>query len=134
MGDGLGTLLPILGGVQWISGLVLAVAALRRARAYGGGGGTAARLAARLAIFLFIVAALDLVLGASGASVHVATYLPRDFNRETWHVRTLLVICGAAWLLLLIAGSVNASLGVGERRRSAAEELRRRMGGRRTPY
>ena len=134
MGDGLGTLLPILGGVQWISGLVLAVAALRRGRAYGAGGGTVARVAARLAILLFIVAALDLVLRASGASVHIANYLPQDFDRETWHVRALLMLCGAAWLLLLVAGSVNASLGVGERRRSAAEELRRRMGGRRTPY
>jgi hypothetical protein len=134
MGDGLGTLLPILGGVQWISGLVLAVAALRRARAYGRGGGTVARVAARFAIVLFIIAALDLLLRASGASVHIATYLPRDFDRETWHVRALLIVCGAAWLLLLIAASVNASLGVGERRRSAAEELRRRMGGRRTPY
>ena len=134
MGDGLGTLLPILGGVQWISGLVLAVAALRRARAYGSGGGTVARVAAGLAILLFIVAALDLVLRASGASVHIANYLPQDFDRETWHVRTLLIVCAAAWLLLLIAASVNASLGVGERRRSAAEEMRRRMGGRRTPY
>ena len=134
MGDGLGTLLPILGGVQWISGLVLAVAALRRARAYGRRGGTLARLAARLAILLFIVAALDLVLRASGASVHIASYLPRDFDRDTWHVRALLMVCAAAWLLLLVAAAVNASLGVGERRRSAAEELRRRMGGRRTPY
>lgn len=134
MGDGLGTLLPILGGVQWISGLVLAVAALRRARTYGGNGGTLARIAARLAIFLFIVAALDLLLHASGAGVHIATYLPQDFDRDTWHVRALLIVCAAAWLLLLVAASVNASLGVGERRRSAAEELRRRMGGRRTPY
>ncbi|MGQ0715562.1 MAG: hypothetical protein ACT4PJ_17830 [Gemmatimonadaceae bacterium] len=134
MGDGLGTLLPILGGVQWISGLVLAVAALRRSRAYAGNGGRMARIAARLAIFLFILAALDLVLSASGAAVYVASYLPRDFDRETWHVRALLIVCGAGWLLLLVAASVNASLGVGERRRSAAEELRRRMGGRRTPH
>jgi hypothetical protein len=134
MGDGLGTLLPILGGVQWISGLVLAVAALGRARAYGSGGGTVARVAARLAILLFIVAALDLLLRTSGASVYIANYLPEDFDRETWHVRALLIVCAAAWLLLLVAASVNASLGVGERRRSAAEELRRRMGGRRTPY
>ncbi len=134
MGDGLGTLLPILGGIQWISGLVLAVAALRRARTYDRPGGLLARTSARLAILLFIVAALDLLLRASGLSARVANWLPADFNRDTWHVRALLIICGAAWLMLLIAASVNASLGVGERRRSAAEELRRRMGGRRTPY
>ena len=134
MGDGLGTLLPILGGIQWISGLVLAVAALRRARAFEGRGGLLARVSARIAIALFITAALDLTLRASGASIYIANWLPRDFNRDTWHLRALLIICGAGWLMLLIAGSVNASLGVGERRRSAAEELRRRMGGRRTPY
>jgi hypothetical protein len=134
MGDGLGTLLPILGGIQWIAGLVLAVAALRRARAYYGRGGLIARVSARLAIALFIIAALDLILRASGASIYIANWLPPDFNRDTWHLRALLMVCGAAWLMLLIAGSVNASLGVGERRRSAAEELRRRMGGRRTPY
>ena len=134
MGDGLGTLLPILGGIQWISGLVLAVAALRRARTYDRPGGLLARTSARLAILLFIVAALDLLLRASGLSARVANWLPADFNRDTWHVRALLIICGAAWLMLLIAASVNASLGVGERRRSAAEELRRRRGGRRTPY
>ena len=134
MGDGLGTLLPILGGIQWIAGLVLSVAAHRSARAYEGRGGLIARVSARLAIALFIVAALDLVLRASGASIYIANWLPPDFNRDTWHLRALLMVCGAAWLMLLIAGSVNASLGVGERRRSAAEELRRRMGGRRTPY
>jgi hypothetical protein len=134
MGDGLGTLLPILGGIQWISGLVLSVAALRRAHTYERPGGVLARTSARLAIALFIVAALDLLLRASGASVRLANWLPPDFNRDTWHLRALLIICAAAWLMLLIAASVNASLGVGERRRSAAEELRRRMGGRRTPY
>ena len=134
MGDGLGTLLPILGGIQWISGLVLSVAALRVARVYDRRAGLVARVSARLAIALFIVAALDLIFRASGAGIHLANWLPRDFNRDTWHLRTLLILCGAAWLMLLIAGSVNASLGVGERRRSAAEELRRRMGGRRTPY
>ena len=134
MGDGLGALLPILGGIQWISGLVLAIAALRRARAYERRGGFLARVTARLAIALFIAAALDLVLRTTGASIYLANWLPPDFNRDIWHLRTLLIICGAAWLMLLIAASVNASLGVGERRRSAAEELRRRMGGRRTPY
>jgi hypothetical protein len=133
MGDGLGTLLPILGGIQWISGLVLAIAALRRARAYDRPGGFLARVTARFAILLFIVAAFDLVLRASGASIYVANWLPSDFDRDIWHLRTLLIICAAGWLMLLIAGSVNASLGVGERRRSAAEELRRRMGARRTP-
>jgi hypothetical protein len=134
MGDGLGTLLPILGGIQWISGLVLSVAALRRARAFDRRGGFVARTSARLAIALFITAALDLILRASGAGVYLANWLPPDFNRDTWHLRALLIVCAAAWLMLLIAGSVNASLGVGERRRSAAEELRRRMGGRRTPH
>jgi hypothetical protein len=133
MGDGLGTLLPILGGIQWISGLVLAVAALRRARAYERPGGFLARVTARFAILLFILAALDLLLRTSGASVYLANWLPSDFDRDIWHLRMLLIICAAGWLMLLIAGSVNASLGVGERRRSAAEELRRRMGARRTP-
>lgn len=134
MGDGLGTLLPILGGIQWISGLVLAVAALRRARTYERRGGFLARVTARVAIALFFIAALDLVVRATGGSVYLANWLPPDFNRDTWHLRALLMVCAAAWLMLLIAASVNASLGVGERRRSAAEELRRRMGGRRTPY
>jgi hypothetical protein len=133
MGDGLGILLPILGGIQWISGLVLAIAALRRARAYDRPGGLLARITARFAILLFIVAALELMLRASGAGIYLANWLPPDFDRDIWHLRTLLIICAAGWLMLLIAGSVNASLGVGERRRSAAEELRRRMGARRTP-
>ena len=97
MGDGLGTLLPILGGVQWISGLVLSVAALRRARAFDGRGGFLARVSARVAIALFIVAALDLTLRASGASVYLASWLPSDFNRDTWHLRALLILCGGAW-------------------------------------
>jgi hypothetical protein len=134
MGDGLGTLLPILGGVQWISGLVLAFAALNRARTWDGGGGLVARIAARIAIGLFVLAAVDLLLRATSASDYIENYLPRDFDNETWHVRALLIMCAAGWLMLLVAGTVNATLGVGERRRSAAEELRRRMGGRRTPY
>ena len=134
MGDGLGTLLPILGGIQWISGLVLAVAALRRARAYDRRGALLARAAAWLGILLFTIAAGDLLLRASGADAYLARWLPRDYGRDTWHLRTLLILCGAGWLLVLVAASVNASLGVGERRRSAAEELRRRMGSRRTPY
>lgn len=134
MGGGLGTLLPILGGIQWISGLVLAIAAVRRARTYDGRGALLARITARLSIALFIIAALDLMLRASGAEVYLTNWLPVDFNRDTWHLRALLILCAAAWLMLLIAASVNASLGIGERRRSAAEELRRRMGGRRTPY
>jgi hypothetical protein len=129
----MGTLLPILGGIQWISGLVLAIAALRRARAYDRPGGLLARVTARFAILLFIIAALDLLLRASGAGLYLANWLPLDFDRDIWHLRTLLIICASGWLMLLIAGSVNASLGVGERRRSAAEELRRRMGARRTP-
>lgn len=134
MGDGLGTLLPILGGIQWISGLVLSVAALRSARVYDRRAGLLARISARLAITLFIIAALDLILRATGADIYLEKWVPPDFDLDTWHLRALLIICGAAWLMLLIAASVNASLGVGERRRSAAEELRRRMGGRRTPY
>jgi hypothetical protein len=134
MGNGLGALLPILGGVQWISGLILSVAALRRARMYEGTGGLVARWAARIAIGFFIIAAIDLLIRATGASFFLANYLPRDFDRETWHVRALLILCAAGWLMLVVAAAVNATLGVGERRRSAAEELRRRMGGRRTPY
>lgn len=134
MGDGLGALLPILGGVQWISGLILASAALNRARTWDGGGGLVARVAARIAIALFILAALDLLVRATGIFAYLDDYLPPDFGNETWHVRALLILCAAGWLMLLIAGAVNATLGVGERRRTAAEELRRRMGGRRTPY
>ena len=113
---------------------MLAIAALRRARAYERPGGLLARAAARIAIALYIVAALDLILRTSGAGLYLANWLPPDFDRDTWHLRTLLIICAAAWLMVLIAASMNAGLGVGERRRSAAEEIRRRMGGRRTPY
>jgi len=124
MGD-LGWVIPTAGALQWVSGIVLALAALRRGWRYAGAG-VAPRTLARLAVFLFAVAALELI---------VALVTPRDLIRrlgfeayatQPWQLRTVLLLCIAGWLLLLLAASWNGILGVNMRRRTAAEELKRR--------
>ena len=124
MGD-LGWVLPAAGAVQWMSGLILAVAVLRRGRLHGGAA-FVPRALARIAVLLLVVAALDLV---------VALVAPRPFLQQNaldflgtarWQIRTLLLLSAAAWMCILVAASWNGILGVGLRRRLAAAELSRR--------
>jgi hypothetical protein len=132
MTDQLGWVIPTAGAVQWVSGMILAVALLRRGWHYGGAG-LLPRTMARLAIVLFLAAAVELV---------VVIVIPRDLLERIelghvamahWQIRATLLLSVAAWLLLLGAASWTGALGIGQRRRIAAAELRRRSERARTP-
>ncbi len=121
----MGSLLPIAGAVQWLSGLALATIALRRAHRYERTG-QVPRLFARLSIGLFILAALELSLTIDPIYRRVGAWMPKDFGGNEWQLRTLIVLCVAGWTVLAISAVWSGILGVGVRRRAAAAELRRR--------
>ncbi|MDQ6885732.1 MAG: hypothetical protein M3068_00420 [Gemmatimonadota bacterium] len=121
----MGSLLPIAGAVQWLSGLALAAIALRRAYRYERDG-RMPRLFARLSLGLFLLAGLELSLTIDPIYQRVGGWMPKDFGSNEWQLRALIVLCIAGWSALAISAVWSGILGVGVRRRAAAAELRRR--------
>ena len=123
--DDLGWVLPAAGAVQWISGLILALAVLRRGRRYGASA-LVPRMLARVAVFLLVIALLDLVVALALSRPFLERYALAHVGTARWQIRTLLFLSTAAWLCILVGASWNGILGVGQRRRVAAAELKRR--------
>lgn len=121
----MGTIIPIAGTVQWISGIILAVITRRRTRRFGREGRWPGAIAT-LAILIYALAALELALVYLGAESLIARWAPPNFTTARWQVMALLVASASAWLLLGVAAIWTAGLAVGERRRVAAAELKRR--------
>jgi hypothetical protein len=119
------SLISILGAIQWVAGVALALLAIDRARRYGYSG-LLPRSLALVAIAVFAVALLVLLLAATPVSRFVASLFPPEFTTPQWRHRTLFQSSLIGWLFLVAAALWNTVLGVGLRRRVAAAELRRR--------
>ncbi|MEJ7810125.1 MAG: hypothetical protein WKG32_06860 [Gemmatimonadaceae bacterium] len=111
--------------IQWASGLILSFIIFERARRRGTVGLWPGVLAA-FAIFLFLLSAVEVSFVLAGAEHVFVSWLPRDFTSSRWQLVGILVVCGGAWVFLMLASVVNALLGVRERQRAAAAEIRRR--------
>jgi hypothetical protein len=120
-----GSILPIAGVVQWASGLILAIAVARRARAFGRDG-RVPHLLAKLALWLFVITALELIVSLTPLRGVFASLVSPEYFSGPWQLRTLLLLSLGAWLLLGIAAAWNGTLSVASRRRAATAELRRR--------
>jgi len=115
-------LVSIIGALQWLGGIALAIAATRRSRRFARAGAPP-RLFARAALFVFGVAAIVLLLSlAHGA----ASVFPPEFATRSWRIEAVAETCIVGWLLLSISAFWNTVLGVSLRRRIAAAELKRR--------
>ncbi|HEX6536144.1 MAG TPA: hypothetical protein VF041_16215, partial [Gemmatimonadaceae bacterium] len=116
-------LTPILAAAQWIVGVLLALVAVGRSRRHARAG-VAPRLLARLALLVFIAAAVVVLLASTTASRFVARWLPAELASSRWRLGAIAEPSLIAWALLALAGIWNWSLGVSLRRRTAAAELR----------
>ncbi|HJU91077.1 MAG TPA: hypothetical protein VJ672_16950 [Gemmatimonadaceae bacterium] len=121
----MGSILPIAGVIQWVSGLILAIVTARQARHYGREG-RMPRLLARLSLVIFALSAVELLWSVTGVEELLGRWAPVGFTTAPWQLRTLLLMSLTAWVLLGIAAAWNGTLSVAQRRRTATAELRRR--------
>jgi cytochrome c oxidase assembly factor CtaG len=119
------SLIQIVGAIQWVAGIALALLAIDRARRYGYSG-LPPRALALAAIAIFVLALIVLLLAATPVSPLVAPLFPSDFTTPQWRHRTLFQSSLAGWVLLVASAVWNTVLGIQLRRRTAAAELRRR--------
>jgi hypothetical protein len=119
------SLISIVGAIQWVAGVALALLAIDRARRYGNSG-LPPRALALMSIAVFAVALLTLLLAATPVSRLVAPLFPSEFTTPEWRRRTLFESSLVAWLLLVASAFWNMVLGIRLRRRIAAAELQRR--------
>jgi hypothetical protein len=123
--DLLGSILPIAGAVQWVSGLILAVVTALRAKQFGRDG-RVPLLLARISIVIFALSLVELLWTVTRAREIIGPVMPNNFTSAPWQLRTLLLMSLAAWVLLAIAAAWNGTLAIAQRRRVAAAELQRR--------
>lgn len=121
----MGSIIPIAGVVQWVSGIAVGLIALQRGWRYGQDG-RGPRVLARAALAILMLAALEVIVALTDLRTIVAPWVSPDFASERWQLRLLLAMSVVAWLCLALAGSWNGVLGVRLRRRVAASELKRR--------
>jgi hypothetical protein len=119
------SLVPVIGAIQWVVGVALALLAIDRARRYGHSG-LPPRALALVAIAVFVVALIVLLLAATPVSRLVAPLFPSEFTTPQWRRQSLFQSSLVGWLLLIASALWNTVLGIRLRRRVAAAELRRR--------
>ena len=117
------SLIPVLGAVQWVAGIALSLILVRRSRRYPPLGAVP-RFFARVACWLFVLGAVLLVLSATPAA-HLSERLAQ-IGFPPVDVTTVTRSYSIAWGLVAFAGAWNFVLGVSNRRRTAAAELKRR--------
>lgn len=96
-------MIPIAGAIQWLCGLLVALAILRAApaeepvssRVYQG-----RRMLAGLAALLFVLAALELALARLGLPL-----VPLELRTPRWQLLLILAMSTAGWLALAVAGA-----------------------------
>ncbi|HEX7942668.1 MAG TPA: hypothetical protein VF488_12725 [Gemmatimonadaceae bacterium] len=118
-------MIPILAAAQWIVGLLAAIIAVGRSRRYGRSGG-APRLLARIAMIIFVIAAVVVLVASTPARRLLAPLFPPEFTGESWRAAAFLKSSLPAWVLVVVSALWNWMLGVSLRRRRAAAELGRR--------
>lgn len=117
------SLIPVLGAVQWVAGIAFSLILVRRSRRYPPLGAVP-RFFARVAFWLFLLGALLLVLSATPAA-HLNERL-NPLGLPPVDVTTVTRAYVISWGLLAVAGAWTFVLGVSNRRRTAAAELKRR--------
>jgi hypothetical protein len=119
------SLISILGAIQWVAGMALALLAIDRARHYGHAG-LPPRALALVSIAVFVAALLTLLLVATPVSRLVAPLFPSEFTTPQWRRLALFESSLVAWVFLVASAFWNTVLGIRLRRRVAAAELQRR--------
>ena len=76
-------LIPLIGAIQWVAGMALALLAIDRARRYGYAG-FPPRTLSLAAIAVFVVALIVLLLSATPVSRLVAPLFPSEFTTPQW--------------------------------------------------
>lgn len=116
----------MVGAVQWLVGVALALLAVRRGQRYGLAGAPP-RAFARISLLVFALTAIIYAFVVIAPLTRAAAgVLPADLAEPSARARTFGELSGAAWLLLIVAAVWNAVLAVERRRRDARAELRRR--------
>jgi hypothetical protein len=116
--------LLIAGGIaQWVCGVIVAVALVRR-RPSDGISGHPPHAVALMALLFFVLAPIELFLATFGRRFGMR--IVPELATDRWQVIVLLAVCGVAWVVLLIAGVMLGLMNVHVRRRTTAAELKRR--------
>lgn len=117
--------IPFLAALQWVGGIALAYAAVRRGHQLRPGGRWPSGVG-RAAAAVFIVAAVLVILTLPGIAPWIARPLPVFADADRWRLGTFLQLSQVAWILVIVASAWNGVLGIMARKRIARAELARR--------
>ena len=118
-------LVPYLAALQWIGGIILASSAADRAHEFRQQGAWP-RAMARVAVALFVIAAVIMVLTAPFPARFVGRLVPAFADPAPWRLSAFLTLCQAGWILVLFSMGWTGLLGIVSRKRAARAELERR--------
>jgi len=118
-------LVPYLAVLQWIGGIILASGAADRAHDFRHQGAWP-RAMARMALALFVLAAVLMALTAPFLSRLVGRLVPAFTDPVPWRLSAFLTLCQAGWILLLVSMGWTGLLALVSRKRAARAEFERR--------
>jgi hypothetical protein len=118
-------LVPYLAALQWIGGIILASSAADRAHEFRQQGAWP-RAMARVAVALFVIAAVIMVLTAPFLARFIGRLVPAFADPAPWRLSAFLTLCQAGWILVLFSMGWTGLLGIVSRKRAARAELERR--------
>ncbi|GEM_PF-4573250 len=118
-------LVPYLAALQWIGGIILASSAADRAHDFRHQGAWP-RAMARIAVSLFVLAALLMVLTAPFLARFVGRLVPAFTDPAPWRLSVFLTLCQAGWILVLFSMGWTGLLTLVSRKRAARAEFERR--------
>lgn len=118
-------LVPYLAALQWIGGIILASSAADRAHEFRQQGAWP-RAMARVAVALFVIAAVIMVLTAPFLARFIGRLVPAFADPTSWRLSAFLTLCQAGWILVLFSMGWTGLLGIVSRKRAARAELERR--------
>jgi hypothetical protein len=118
-------LVPYLAALQWIGGIILASSAADRAHEFRQQGAWP-RAMARVAVALFVIAAVIMVLTAPFLARFIGRLVPAFADPTPWRLSAFLTLCQAGWILVLFSMGWTGLLGIVSRKRAARAELERR--------
>jgi len=116
---------PYLAVLQWIGGVILASNAADRAHDFRQQGAWP-RAMARVAVALFVLAAVLMALAAPFLARFVGRLVPAFTDPAPWRLSAFLTLCQAGWILVLFSMGWTGLLALVSRKRAARAELERR--------
>lgn len=116
---------PYLAVLQWIGGVILASNAADRAHDFRQQGAWP-RALARVAVALFVLAAVLMALAAPFLARFVGRLVPAFTDPAPWRLSAFLTLCQAGWILVLFSMGWTGLLALVSRKRAARAELERR--------